>query len=220
MDSHHYFHSLPHTQNENKVACTPSTSMSTGTVLAPFKEEGNQENAADSKSSWMPENGNSVQGMYVSFANTYEDFVQSNGVNMQTNHVMVNLMRKYWPRCPSGKGASAATIVDIGCGTGLIGKMFMQRAELDVFFASDESKAQTVLRGIDLTPEMLLRVPSSLYHEVLQQDAGTPWTMFKDNSSDISICNGVLIYLQNPDVLDEFVSACSCSAMMFLRPSW
>ena len=138
-----------------------------------------------------------------------EEFVQGGDVDMQTNGVVVELMHKYWPQCSSGQGASAATLLDIGCGTGLIGKMFMHAAERDGFFASEQARTESVLRGIDFSGDMLTHVPASLYEEALQHDVDvTPWPMYVDSVADISICNGVFIYLKNAAVLDEFARTC------------
>lgn len=167
-----------------------------------------KEEETDSKAFWMPEERKTVQEMYTDLSNRYETFVSSGDVNMQANPVMLELMCKYWPRCNNNNNkATAATLLDIGCGTGLIGKLFMERAKQEGFFATDTDRTNTILRGIDISPGMLSKVDTStLYSDALQHDVDhTPWPMFPDKCADMSICNAVLIYLHNPAVLDEFV---------------
>lgn len=69
----------------------------------------------------------SVKDLYTTFSENYEQYVQSDDIGMQTNGVMVDLMRRHWPQSACGGGAAAANVVDIGCGTGLIGKLFMEQ---------------------------------------------------------------------------------------------
>ena len=117
--------------------------------------------------------GDSVQDLYASFSGSYDEYV-TDVADMQTNNVMVELMFRYWPQSPCGGGAKAATLLDIGCGTGLIGKRFMQEAGVE-FFATHAERQKSVLRGIDFSDDMLSKVPQPLYDAMLHNVDEAPW---------------------------------------------
>lgn len=91
-----------------------------------------------------------------------------------------------------------AHFLDVGCGTGWLGKL-----------CGDLGRANCSFDGIELSGGMLEVLKQSahgdLYKSTFKHDLSQmPWP-FAKNSYDCTICNGVLIYVEIPDILDEFV---------------
>merc|ERR1711933_97028 len=93
-----------------------------------------------------------------------------------------------------------ANILDVGCGTGLLGELLLENTQ--------NTNVINSIDGMDLTQEMLdilEKERGDLYNEIHQHDiAETPWP-FESNKYDLSVCNGVLVYVKDSDCLDEFV---------------
>jgi ubiquinone/menaquinone biosynthesis C-methylase UbiE len=91
---------------------------------------------------------------------------------------------------PQGKD-----VLDIGAGTGVLANMICQRGIKAKHFDA-----------MDLSPGMLKHlVKKGIYDKVHAHDMSKyPWP-FPSNTYDGSMCNGVLIYVDDPDCLDEFV---------------
>ena len=128
-----------------------------------------------------------VQSEYDKWADTYEHD-SLNKIGFASPKVCVDTLLKFCP--PEGK-----KVLDVGAGTGLLGQMMTQRGH----------KAQ-VLDGMDLSPKMLQQlVKKGIYQEVKAHNMTTyPWP-FESDKYDGLMCNGVLIYVDDPTCLEEFV---------------
>ena len=128
-----------------------------------------------------------VQSEYDKWADTYEHD-SLNKIGFASPKVCVDTLLKFCP--PEGK-----KVLDVGAGTGLLGQMMTQRGH----------KAQ-VLDAMDLSPKMLQQlVKKGIYQEVKAHNMTTyPWP-FESDKYDGLMCNGVLIYVDDPNCLEEFV---------------
>jgi len=87
-------------------------------------------------------------------------------------------------------------LLDLGCGTGLIAELMLKRHGI--------AFGKTV--GCDMSNGMMqLAKEKGLYTELMRLDMNVlPWEMPSD-TYDIVTCNGVLIYVENVDCLEEIV---------------
>lgn len=128
-----------------------------------------------------------VKDVYEKWADAYEqDSFEKLGFSSPL--ACVETFLKFCP--PQGKA-----VLDIGAGTGVLANMICQRG----------IKAQR-FDAMDLTPGMLKHlVKKGIYENVHAHDMTKyPWP-FPSNTYDGSMCNGVLIYVDDPNCLDEFV---------------
>ena len=79
-----------------------------------------------------------------------------------------------------------ATILDLGCGTGLSSLLFFESGY--------------EVTGIDGTSAMVRRARKLPYKKVIQQDLESPWRV-KDHSFDAVVMIGVMEYIIYPDVV-------------------
>lgn len=141
---------------------------------------------------WQGSQDQSIDMLYDEFAETYEAYVEDKG--MASNAEVVRLMKKYWPRATS----PAVNVLDVGCGTGLLGRMLLEDPAI--------SARNTTFIGTDLSPGMLKRAADT-YGAANARVWNTdklPWPV-AGRWADVTICNGVFIYLQNTQALTEFV---------------
>lgn len=83
--------------------------------------------------------------------------------------------------------ASSCDILDLGCGTGLCGKVFAARIRH--------------LTGVDLSPKMLNRAAATgLYHDLVAADI-VPWVRATEKTFDLVLAADVLVYLGDLDPL-------------------
>ena len=128
-----------------------------------------------------------VMDAYEKWADAYEqDSLEKLG--FASPKACVDTFLEFCP--PKGKD-----VLDIGAGTGVLGNMICERG----------IKAQH-FDAMDLSPSMLKHlVKKGIYNKVHAHDMSKyPWP-FPSNSYDGSMCNGVLIYVDDPNCLDEFV---------------
>jgi len=91
-----------------------------------------------------------------------------------------------------------ARLLDVGCGTGLLGKI-----------CEDLGFGDFCFDGMDLSEEMLQTLRSkgraNIYKSIIKHDLSEmPWPL-ESKAYDCTVCNGVLIYIKEPKVLEEFV---------------
>ena len=128
-----------------------------------------------------------VKDAYEKWADAYEhDSLQK--LWFASPKACVQTLLKFCP--PEGKN-----ILDIGAGTGVLAQMICSLGHKAANFD-----------GMDLSPGMLKHlVKKGIYNKVEAWDMMKyPWP-FQSNTYDGSMCNGVLIYVDDPNCLDEFV---------------
>jgi predicted TPR repeat methyltransferase len=86
----------------------------------------------------------------------------------------------------SALGRPSASILDLGCGTGLSSLLFFEKG--------------CQVTGIDGTRAMVRRARKLPYEKVVQQDLESPWRV-KDHSFDAVVMVGVMEYIIYPAVL-------------------
>ena len=86
-------------------------------------------------------------------------------------------------------------VLDVGAGTGLLGEI-----------VADAGATPARMDAMDLTPGMLKHLKNKgMYGDAKAHDVmKVPWP-WKSNEYDGVMCNGVLIYVDDPACLDEFV---------------
>lgn len=120
----------------------------------------------------------SVQAIYSQFATDYEHVMQN---DMQyTAHVEVPQL------VINALGPQPAKILDLGCGTGLSSRPFLERG--------------WQVTGIDGTISMLDRAQELPYTELIEQDLESPWPV-EDRAFDGIVMIGVMEYIANPGAL-------------------
>eukprot|EP01024_Parvocaulis_polyphysoides_P061057 TRINITY_DN6723_c0_g3_i1.p1 TRINITY_DN6723_c0_g3~~TRINITY_DN6723_c0_g3_i1.p1 ORF type:complete len:283 (-),score=53.58 TRINITY_DN6723_c0_g3_i1:421-1269(-) len=89
---------------------------------------------------------------------------------------------------------SGSRILDVGCGTGLLADFITEKG------------VQASFIGMDMSTKMLdIAAKKGSYEQLIRQDiCNCPWPV-DAASVDACMCNGVLIYVDDPDCLDEFV---------------
>lgn len=124
---------------------------------------------------------------YDRWAASYEDDVIGK-LGFASPQICVDTFLTFCP--PDGKD-----VLDVGAGTGLLAKLICERGY----------KARN-FHGMDLSPQMLHHlVQKGIYNDVKMHDMMKfPWP-FPSNSYDGLMCNGVLIYVDDPSCLDEFI---------------
>jgi len=108
----------------------------------------------------------------------------------------------HWPRnARDGSYAEDVQVLDVGCGTGALGGL------LRALSNDAPGVVKATLNGFDLTDSMLdVCRERGVYRGRLWQHSMTeyPWP-FESDSMDLVMCNGVLIYVKDSDVLEEMV---------------
>ena len=113
-----------------------------------------------------------MKSIYADWAGSYDDDNDTKlGTVSQPNTVA--LLAKHLPD-------RAAQILDVGCGTGLVGK-HLRKAGYSTF------------DGTDLTPEMLAVASNRGYRRLFQADAGANLPV-PDNSYNATLCVGVFTH--------------------------
>jgi cation diffusion facilitator CzcD-associated flavoprotein CzcO/SAM-dependent methyltransferase len=128
-----------------------------------------------------------VQGAYDTWADAYEhDSLEKLG--FASPKACVDTFLSFCP--PHGKD-----VLDVGAGTGVLANMICARGHKAAKFDA-----------MDLSPGMLKHlVKKGIYNKVEAHDMSKyPWP-FASNKYDGLMCNGVLIYVDDPECLDEFV---------------
>ena len=128
-----------------------------------------------------------VMDVYDKWAEAYEhDSLEKLG--FASPQACVDTFLKFCP--PEGKN-----VFDVGAGTGLLAQMICKQGY----------KAKN-FDGMDLSPKMLEHlVKKGIYNKVKAHDMMKyPWP-FPSNTYDGLMCNGVLIYVDDPECLEEFV---------------
>lgn len=153
---------------------------------APTYDHDVTEKGADFADSGFKTPEGQVLSEYDQWADNYEHDTDKVGFASPT--ACVDTFLEFCP--PEGK-----RVLDIGAGTGLLAKLMWERGrKADVF------------DGMDLSPKMLENlVKKGIYNDVKAHDMTQyPWP-FPSNHYDGSMCNGVLIYVNDPNCLEEFV---------------
>eukprot|EP00192_Tetraselmis_astigmatica_P019185 CAMPEP_0117662720 /NCGR_PEP_ID=MMETSP0804-20121206/8201_1 /TAXON_ID=1074897 /ORGANISM="Tetraselmis astigmatica, Strain CCMP880" /LENGTH=227 /DNA_ID=CAMNT_0005469633 /DNA_START=222 /DNA_END=902 /DNA_ORIENTATION=- len=100
------------------------------------------------------------------------------------------------------------SFLDVGCGTGLVAK----------HLATTHAICFSHSMGCDLSMNMLTAAKTKgLYHEVSKLDMSMiPWSGVPSERFDIVTCNGVLIYVEEVNCLDEFLRVTKCGGHICL----
>jgi predicted TPR repeat methyltransferase len=127
---------------------------------------------------------NDIIARYAEFAPVYNQSVSQWGYEVP--ELVVQSLREYIP-------STTASILDAGCGTGLVGDALVQ-------------SGYTQIVGIDISPEMLvLAKKTECYQQLKQHDLMEIPYPFTDNSFIAITCVGVFSLIKNPfPVLSEF----------------
>jgi predicted TPR repeat methyltransferase len=119
-----------------------------------------------------------VSAIYSDLARTYDrelrDEMQYTAY-LQVPQLVINALRR-----------SSASILDLGCGTGLSSLLFFEKGYQ--------------VTGIDGTGAMVRRARMLPYRKVVQQDLESPWRV-KDQSFDAVVMVGVMEYIIYPAAL-------------------
>jgi len=171
-------------------SCSPSDSSNTSprsSKVVMVKDETVTKQGADLAANRFKTAKGDVMDAYDAWADAYEhDSLQKLG--FASPKACVDTFLEFCP--PEGKD-----VLDVGAGTGLLAQMIRTRG----------FRART-FDGMDLSPKMLTHlVAKGIYtnahaHDMMQY----PWPL-PSNTYDGLMCNGVLIYVDDPNCLDEFV---------------
>eukprot|EP01025_Chloroclados_australasicus_P056014 TRINITY_DN6881_c0_g1_i4.p1 TRINITY_DN6881_c0_g1~~TRINITY_DN6881_c0_g1_i4.p1 ORF type:complete len:717 (+),score=45.89 TRINITY_DN6881_c0_g1_i4:189-2339(+) len=127
-----------------------------------------------------------VEDIYDEWAETYEaDSL------LKLGFASPNICAAEVARILPDKGSR---VLDVGCGTGLLADLLEERGLYALYI------------GLDMSTKMLdIAAKKGKYEQLVRQDICVyPWPV--DTASvDACMCNGVLIYVDDPDCLDEFV---------------
>ena len=169
---------------------------------------------------WKPAADQTLSSFYDDWAdNGYDQDVDDDGsLGMESNHTATEcaircIIQQLYSKNKSSFSSVSTTMLDVGCGTGLVGEMINKRLDYMGFPRLD-------IRGFDLSSGMLKKA-SDRYGvgSVTTHNAEVyPWRMGDGMGqssltgidipygwADITLCNGVVVYLQDTNVLDEFV---------------
>eukprot|EP00485_Elphidium_margaritaceum_P021009 CAMPEP_0202711012 /NCGR_PEP_ID=MMETSP1385-20130828/22892_1 /ASSEMBLY_ACC=CAM_ASM_000861 /TAXON_ID=933848 /ORGANISM="Elphidium margaritaceum" /LENGTH=244 /DNA_ID=CAMNT_0049370659 /DNA_START=103 /DNA_END=834 /DNA_ORIENTATION=- len=136
--------------------------------------------------------------IYKQWAQTYDDDMST--LKFDSLKTMPLKIEEYLRDFPVAIGPN---ILDVGCGTGVLGQLMFEKQNV-------EKEGELTIDGMDLTQEMLDILENergNFYSSVQQHDmTATPWP-FDDDSYDLTVCNGVLVYVRDNirECLDEFV---------------
>ena len=113
-----------------------------------------------------------LKSVYAGWAETYDDD-NDNKLGTISQPSTVALLTKHLPD-------RAAVILDVGCGTGLVGKHLIEAG-------------YSTFDGTDLTPEMLAVAAGRGYRSLFTADAGAGLPV-PDNDYDATLCVGVFTH--------------------------
>eukprot|EP01026_Neomeris_dumetosa_P033130 TRINITY_DN2636_c0_g2_i1.p1 TRINITY_DN2636_c0_g2~~TRINITY_DN2636_c0_g2_i1.p1 ORF type:complete len:281 (-),score=32.46 TRINITY_DN2636_c0_g2_i1:289-1020(-) len=172
---------------DSVVVATPLENLSLEQVMAGNGVAGeNQKARSCLQSNAFKAQDGKVEELYDNWAATYED----DSLNT-LGFASPGMCAEETAKILAHRGA---TVLDVGCGTGLLADLLIQKGFECTFI------------GTDLSSQMLsLAARKNNYQQLIQQNCGElPWPV--DSASvDACMCNGVLIYVDNADCLDEFV---------------
>ena len=121
---------------------------------------------------------NTIKQIYSHFAKTYEDELKNDmqyTAYLKVPQLVINALNR-----------KQASILDLGCGTGLSSLMFFDKGY--------------EVTGIEGTSAMIKRARRLPYKKIIQQDLESPWRV-KDRSFDAVVMIGVMEYIINPGAL-------------------
>ncbi len=113
-----------------------------------------------------------LKTIYADWAALYDDDNDNKLGTVSQPHTVAMLRR----HCPD----RGITIMDVGCGTGLVGQ-FLQQAGF------------TTYDGTDISPDMMEHAGSRGYRKLIALDPGQPINV-ADSSYDVTLCVGVFTH--------------------------
>ena len=152
-----------------------------------------------------------TENIYAEWSEKYEH--DMNTLQFDSLKTMPEKVEAYLNEIPEindDKNTDDINILDVGAGTGKLGELLMENSEILDTDRKDENTNDIVIDGMDLTQEMLdilEKERGDIYNEVLQHDiTETPWP-FETDKYDLSVCNGVLVYVKDniEECLNEFI---------------
>lgn len=121
---------------------------------------------------------------YTQFADTYDATIAQDKDYTAFERVPSWLLEQLPPS--SSSPSSPSRIIDLGCGTGLVAKPFIERGYL--------------VTGVDLTPKMLEKAALQGYEQLVCQSLDDPLS-FASSSFDAACLIGVMEFIQRPYAL-------------------